>query len=138
MWSFRTEIQCIGTHKPQPVATAFCTYDVWGCAGVMSVSPRSKSESLRRMKCCKYSKPSVITVAWLGRLVAGFPPRRPGFEPLTNHGASEQASSEYFSFACHSFIPLTAPQSSPSIIQGSYSRPINGRSNSGRGSSPAQ
>jgi hypothetical protein len=35
-------------------------------------------------------------------------------------------------------MSLIAPQVSPSIIQGWYSRPINGRSNSGRASLPAQ
>jgi hypothetical protein len=46
-----------------------------------------------------------------------------------------QAFSRYFGFLCQSFIPLTAPQS-PYIIQGWYNRPINGRSNSGLGSTP--
>jgi hypothetical protein len=76
--------------------------------------------------------------------VTGFPQRRTGFEPCSSHvgsvvdrAALGQVSSEYFSFPCHSFIPLIAPQSSPSIIQGWYNRPINDRSNSGPGSTPA-
>jgi hypothetical protein len=48
-----------------------------------------------------------------------------------------QVSSEYFGFPCHSFIPLTAPQSSQPAIQVWYSRPTNGLSNSGLGSTPA-
>jgi hypothetical protein len=48
-----------------------------------------------------------------------------------------QVFSKYFGFPCHSFTPLTAPQSSPFIIKGWYYRPINGRSNSGLGSAPA-
>jgi hypothetical protein len=44
-----------------------------------------------------------------------------------------QVFPEYFSFPCQSFIPLVASQSSPSIIQGWYSKPINGHSNSGLG-----
>jgi hypothetical protein len=47
-------------------------------------------------------------------------------------------SSEYFGFPCKSFTPLIAPQSSPSIIQSWYTRPINGHSNNGRGSTPGQ
>jgi hypothetical protein len=35
-----------------------------------------------------------------------------------------QDSSWYFSFPCHSFIAPVAPQSSPSVIQGWYNRPI--------------
>jgi hypothetical protein len=43
---------------------------------------------------------------------------------------------EYLGKSCHSFSPLIAPHSSPSITQGWYRRPINGRSNSGLGSTP--
>jgi hypothetical protein len=45
-----------------------------------------------------------------------------------------QAFSKYFGFPCQPFVPLIAPQSSPSIVQGWYNRPINGGSNSGLGS----
>jgi hypothetical protein len=48
-----------------------------------------------------------------------------------------QVFSEYLGFPCHSFIPLIAPQSPPSIIQSWYSRPINDRSNRGLVSTPA-
>jgi hypothetical protein len=49
-----------------------------------------------------------------------------------------QVFSQYFGgFACHSFIPLNAPQSSPSIIQGWYNKPIDGSSNSEPSSTPA-
>jgi hypothetical protein len=48
-----------------------------------------------------------------------------------------QVFSEYFGFSCHSFIPLIASQSSPSIILGRYNRPIYGRSDSGLGSTTA-
>jgi hypothetical protein len=44
-----------------------------------------------------------------------------------------QIFSEYFSFPCQSFIPLTAPQSLRSVIRCWYNRPVNGRSNSGLG-----
>jgi hypothetical protein len=56
---------------------------------------------------------------------------------VVDRTALGQVCSEYFSFPCQSFIPLTAPQSSssssspPYIIQGWYNRPICGRSNSG-------
>jgi hypothetical protein len=53
---------------------------------------------------------------------------------VVDSAALGQVFSEYFSFPYHSFSPLTAPQSSPSIILGWYNRPINGRSNSGLGS----
>jgi hypothetical protein len=52
-------------------------------------------------------------VAYLRRLVAGFPPRRPGFEPGSGHVAFVmdkvalgQVFSEYFCFHCHSFHRL--------------------------------
>jgi hypothetical protein len=87
--------------------------------------------------------PKMLPVPQLRRLIAGFPTRRPTFEPASSHVGSvadrvelEQVSSEYFGFLCQPFIPRTAPQSSPSIIQGWYNRPINGRSNSGFGSTP--
>jgi hypothetical protein len=71
------------------------------------------------------------------RLVAGYPRRWPGFEPDSSHvgsvverAALGQVFSEYFGFPCHSFSPLIAAQSSPSIMQGWYNRPIHFRSNS--------
>jgi hypothetical protein len=80
-------------------------------------------------------------VPQLRRLVAGFPLRRPGFEPasskvesVVDRAAVGRVSSEHFGFPSHSFIPLIVPQSSPSIIQGWYNKPINGRSNSRLGS----
>jgi hypothetical protein len=48
-----------------------------------------------------------------------------------------QVSSEYFGFLCHSFIPLTAPQPSPSVTQGWRNRPIKGNGISGLGCTPA-
>jgi hypothetical protein len=45
-----------------------------------------------------------------------------------------QVSSEYFGFPCQSSIQLIAQQSSPSIMEDWYNRPINGRSNGGLGS----
>jgi hypothetical protein len=79
-----------------------------------------------------------------GPLVAGFPLRRPGFESgssrvgsVVDRAALRQVFSEYLGFTCYSFIPLIATQSSPSIIQGWYSRPIYDRSNIGLGSTPA-
>jgi hypothetical protein len=54
-----------------------------------------------------------IKVQWLRRLVAGFPPRRPGFEPWSGHvgfvvskAALGQFVSEYFGFPCQSFHRL--------------------------------
>jgi hypothetical protein len=66
-----------------------------------------------------------------------FPPQWPRLDLGSSHVESVvdravlwQVSSEYFGIHCHSFILLTALQSSPSITQGWYTRPINGRSNS--------
>jgi hypothetical protein len=56
---------------------------------------------------------------------------------LVDKVALGQVFSEYFGFLCHSLIPLTAPQSSPSIIEDWDNRLINGCSNSGLGSRPA-
>jgi hypothetical protein len=47
-----------------------------------------------------------------------------------------QVSPKYFGFPCHSFIPPVSPQSTPSIIQAWYNRPVNDCRSSGLGSSP--
>jgi hypothetical protein len=85
-----------------------------------------------------------VVVPSLRRLLAGFPLPWTGLDPgsslvgfVLDKAALGPDFSEHFSFPCQSFIPLTAPQSSPSIIQGWYNRPISGRSNSGLGSTPA-
>jgi hypothetical protein len=80
--------------------------------------------------------------ALLRRLVAGFLPRRPGFEPGPSHVGSAVERAELgqdfrVRFPGHSFIPQIAPQSSLCIIQGWYNRPINGRYNCGLCSIPA-
>lgn len=69
----------------------------------------------------------------LRRLVVGFPPRRPWFEPGSVHVgfvfdkmALGPVLSEYFRFP-PPLIPPTAPHSSPSIIQRGYNRPNSGR-----------
>jgi hypothetical protein len=54
-----------------------------------------------------------------------------------DRAALRQVLFEYFHFSRHSFILLTVPQSSPSVIQGWYNKPINDRSNSGLGSTLA-
>jgi hypothetical protein len=76
---------------------------------------------------------------------ASLPPRRPGIKPRSNlvrfvvdGTAMEQISFKYFGFPYNSFIPLNGSQSSPSIIQGWYNRPINGRCNSELGATPDQ
>jgi hypothetical protein len=70
--------------------------------------------------------------------------RVPGFEPASNYlgsfvirAAVRKVFSEEFGFLCHSFVPLTALQPSPSIAQIWYNRTINGRINSGLGFTPA-
>jgi hypothetical protein len=55
---------------------------------------------------------------------------------VVDRAAVRQVFTEHFVFPCHPFIPLTAPQLSPPIIQIWYNRPINGSSNSGLGSTP--
>jgi hypothetical protein len=56
---------------------------------------------------CLYLYISQLAVPYLRRLVAGFPPRRPGFEPRSSHGgfmvdkvALGQVFSEYLCFPC--------------------------------------
>jgi hypothetical protein len=56
-----------------------------------------------------------FAVPWFRRVVAGFPPRRSGFQPVLSHTGSLVVRAEYFGFSCHSFIPLNAPHYSPSI-----------------------
>jgi hypothetical protein len=67
------------------------------------------------------------------RLVAGFPPRRPGFKPGSSHVgfvvdnvALGQVFSEYFGFPCQSLFHqfLFSPQSPLHIIRGWYNRPV--------------
>jgi hypothetical protein len=66
----------------------------------------------------------------LKRLVAGFPPRRPGFEPGSGHVrfvvhkvALGQVFSEYFGFPCQSSFHQLLQKSPSSIIWGWYNRP---------------
>jgi hypothetical protein len=56
--------------------------------------------------------PVASAVPQLSRLVAGFPPRRPGFEPrpsdvgfVVDKAELGQVLSEYFGFPCQSLIP---------------------------------
>jgi hypothetical protein len=65
------------------------------------------------------------------RLVAGFPPRRPGFKPgssyvgfVVDKVALDQVFSEYFRFPLPIFIPPISPQSPSPIIRDWYNRPI--------------
>jgi hypothetical protein len=54
--------------------------------------------------------------------------------------ALRQVFSMYFGFPCHSFTPQSVPKSSSlssSVIQGWYTRPLNGSSNCGLESTPA-
>jgi hypothetical protein len=104
---------------------------------------RRCAEDLRQVLCLDV-KPLLTVMPYLRRLLACFLPQRSGFEPASSHvgsvvdiAAMGQVSFEHFGFPCHSFVPLIAPKSSPSIIQGCYNRLINGRSNSGLGSTQA-
>jgi hypothetical protein len=76
-------------------------------------------------------------VPYLGWIVADFPKRGPGFEigsnymgSVVNKKAMGQVPSKYFRFACNSFLPVTVPQSSPSIIEDTHNKPVSDRSNS--------
>jgi hypothetical protein len=53
-----------------------------------------------------------------------------------NRDVLGQVSSEYFGFACHSFITAFPLQQSPSIFHCWYNRSINGLRTSGLGSTP--
>jgi hypothetical protein len=75
--------------------------------------------------------------------VVGFAWLKPGFELGSSHvgfvldkATLRQVSSEYFGFLCHLFIPLIAPQSSPSVTQSWYNKLVNGLNKSGFGSTP--
>jgi hypothetical protein len=76
----------------------------------------------------------IESVSQLRWLVAGFPPRRFGFEPRSGHVgfvvdrvALGQVFSKYFGFPCQFSFPTTDPHSSSSIIQDWYNRTISGR-----------
>jgi hypothetical protein len=56
---------------------------------------------------------------------------------ILHRAVLRQIFSQYIGILCHSFILQIATQSSAYIIHGLYDRPINGRSNSGLGSTPA-
>jgi hypothetical protein len=68
----------------------------------------------------------------LKRLVAGFPPRRPGFDPgsgqvgyVVDKVALRQVFSEYFGFPCQSLFDRKS--SILTITRGRYNRTVNGR-----------
>jgi hypothetical protein len=71
----------------------------------------------------------------LKRLVAGFLPGRPEFEPGSSHVgffvdkvALRHVFSEYSGFPCTIFIPPISSQSPSLIIWSWYNRPVSGRS----------
>jgi hypothetical protein len=70
--------------------------------GVVAVVALVTSDKLAEMRCL-----STEAVPYLMRLVAGIPPRRPGFDPtsgdmgfVVDKVAREQIFSEYFNFPC--------------------------------------
>jgi hypothetical protein len=86
------------------------------------------THSVNKFTCMEKAAP------WLKRLVAGFPQRRPGFEPGSDHVgfvvdkvALGQVFLQVLRFPLSIFIPPIAPQSPSSIIRGWYSRPNTGR-----------
>jgi hypothetical protein len=115
----------------------------------------SEPQGLRLEKLCPYQMSVMFTtnfqsfslrlcsnkaLPYLMRLVAGFPPRRPGFEPGHVRSVVDRAAlvlifSKYLGFPCH--FHSTNCYTMLTIIQGCYSRSINGRSNSGLSSTPA-
>jgi hypothetical protein len=63
----------------------------------------------------------------LKRLVAGFPPRLPGFKPGSSHVgfvvdkvALGQVFSEYFDFPCQSFLQIFHHHNHPGLAQKAY------------------
>jgi hypothetical protein len=80
------------------------------------------------------TNPIMDAVPQFRQTVAGFPRRRPEFNPrssdvgvVVDKVALGQSSSEYFGYYQPILIPPNAPVSS--IIRDSYNRPISGRSN---------
>jgi hypothetical protein len=72
---------------------------------------------------------SVLAVPYLRRLVAGFPPQRPGSTPGGVSGGQSVIGPLFlrvYRFHLPIRIPPTAPHSS-CIIRGWYSRPVSGR-----------
>jgi hypothetical protein len=72
-------------------------------------------------------------VSWLRRVVAGFPPQRPAFDPRSGHVGFVvynvvlgQVFLRVLLFPLPILIPPTAPHSS-SIIWGWCNRPVSGR-----------
>jgi hypothetical protein len=56
---------------------------------------------------------------------------------MVDEATQGQVFSEYFGFSCESFIPPINRQSLPYVIQGWYTRPVSGGSNSALGSAAA-
>jgi hypothetical protein len=97
-----------------------------------------------RIHICECIKSDEKVLSYLRRLLAGFSPRGPGFEPgprnvasVVDRAALGHVFSEYAGSLYHSLIPLIAPQTSPSVIQGCYNRRRSSSDNSGLGSTPA-
>jgi hypothetical protein len=70
------------------------------------------------------SEPNNKALPELKRLVAGFPPRRPGFELTSGHvgfvvniAALGQAFSKYFGFPCETFHCLIHTHHHPGLVQ---------------------
>jgi hypothetical protein len=81
-------------------------------ASISSLSPIACCWSPSAMAHYKHSNVLLQTVPMLRRLVAGFPPRWPGFDPRPSHvgfvvnKAALWQVSEYFGFPCKSFHRL--------------------------------
>jgi hypothetical protein len=98
--------------------------ELWGCGMKRSLFPWGQRKTVTN----KYGR------AIVRRLLAGLPPRRPGFQVRSGHMgfvvdkvALGAGFLQVLRFPLPILIPPTAPHSSSSIIRDWYNRPISGR-----------
>jgi hypothetical protein len=87
-------------------------------SGLSLISPQETKKKLCYERCILY----VTGLPYLKRLVAGFPPRRPGFAPgqyvgfVVDKAALGQVF-EYFGFPCQSFHQFLLHHNHPGLAQ---------------------
>jgi hypothetical protein len=128
----RTFIPPISPQSPSPVIRG------WYNRPVSGRSTQSPTPLIKKTTECLLCSPYYIIVRQISkiykfkRLVAGFPPRRPGFKPGSSHvgfvvgkvALGQVGFLRVLRFPMPIFIPPISPQSPSPIIRGWYNRPV--------------